>query len=103
MAKAKPRVTSLYWLVLIQWVLAYEWLQSGIGKFRKPDFMAGIAKTLQGFAAKTPHKWYADWLKSADPQLLGNLTRFSEVLVGLALAVGGLALVRPQSPPRLLM
>lgn len=77
-----------YWLVLIQWVIAVEWLLSGVGKFTKPDFMGGIAGTLKAFASKSNYEWYQtimnNWLVP-NAELIGNVVRVSEVAIGLAL------------------
>lgn len=96
---------SVLWLVLIQWVLAFEWIQSGWGKFASSSFMDGIAKTLGGFAAKTQFGFYSDFLKSTalqNPTLFGNVVRFSEVLAGLAFALGGLWLLKFGNMPKIL-
>ena len=94
--------TSVVWLVLIQWVLAYEWLHSGWGKWSDPAFMAGIGKSLAGFAAKTPYGWYANFLKSTaipNAQVFGNVTRSGELLVGTALLLGGIVLLARKRLP----
>ena len=84
--------TDHYWLVLVQWVIAAEWLLSGVGKFTKPDFMNGIASTLKAFEAKTNFEWYqslmSNWLVP-NAQLIGNVVRVSEVGIALALLVLG--------------
>lgn len=94
---------SVVWLVLIQWVIAYEWLQSGWGKFASSGFMDGIEKTLQGFASKTNFGFYADFLNAfavPNPALFGNVVRFSEMAAGLALAVGGLLVLKFNQLPK---
>lgn len=88
---------SILWLVLIQWVLALEWLLSGWGKFTKPDFMAGIGKTLSTFAGKTTVGWYGGFLDNVvvpNASLFGNLVRCGEILVSLTLIIGGILAVR---------
>lgn len=90
--KSNSSTSPVLWLVLIQWVIAYEWLSSGLGKFIKPDFMKTIGKTLGAFAAKTHFKFYGNFLHSTgvpNAQLFGNLVRYSEIFIGLGLAVGG--------------
>jgi thiosulfate dehydrogenase (quinone) large subunit len=87
---------SFLWVVLIQWVLAYEWLHSGWGKWSSPGFITNISKTLEGFAAKTPYTVYGDFLRGTaipNAELFGNMIRGGEVLVGLALVIGGLLLL----------
>lgn len=94
---------SVIWLVLIQWVMAYEWLQSGWGKFASSGFMDSIGKTLQGFASKTNFGFYADFLNAfavPNPALFGNVVRFSELAAGLALAVGGFLVLRFNQLPK---
>lgn len=85
-------------LAAVQLILAYEWLNSGIGKFTKPEFMAGIDKTLATFANKTNFSWYGDFLGSANAQLFGNITRLSEVLIGLGLLAGIAYLIKRSLP-----
>ncbi len=88
MAKKKLPQLSIYWLLLIQLILGYEWLNSAWEKFTKPEFMDGIEKTIAIFAAKTHYGWYGSFLRSSDAQFFGNLTRFGELLVGLGLVAG---------------
>ena len=91
------RNVSVLWVVLIQWVLALEWLMSGYGKFAKPDFMANIGKTLSTFGSKATNPSYAQFLnQTAVPMasLFGNLTRYGELLGGLALLIGGWLVLR---------
>lgn len=95
MAKNQKPETSIVW---IQLVLAYEWLQSGWGKFAKPDFMAGIDKTLASFSSKTQFDWYGSFLGKGDAQLFGNITRFSEVLIGLGLLLGAPFILKKSLP-----
>ncbi len=93
---------SLTWLVLIQWVLAFEWLHSGWGKWAESGFIDNISKTLQTFAAKTPYTSYGEFLTSIavpNADLFGNLIRLGEMGVGLALAIGGIWLVYKKTIP----
>ena len=72
--------------------MAFEWLKSGLGKFTQPDFMNGVAKTMGMFAAKSPHRWYGDFLQSTvvpNAAYFGNLVRTTELLVGAVLVVAG--------------
>lgn len=87
---------SVLWLVLIQWVLAIEWLHSGWGKWASPGFMNAIGQTLQSFASKNPYSWYVGFLNTTaipNSYLFGNLIRSTEMSVGIIFALGGLALV----------
>ena len=88
--------TSLVWLVLIQWVMAFEWLHSGWGKWTSAGFITNVGKTLDGFAVKTPYTAYGDFLRSTavpNAEIFGNAIRSGEILVGLALLLGGLLLM----------
>lgn len=87
---------SLIWLVLIQWVLAFEWLHSGWGKWASPGFIDNIGKSLEGFASKTPYTSYSTFLTGSivpNAEMFGNLIRTGEIGVGLALALGGVILL----------
>lgn len=93
---------SLTWVVLVQWVLAYEWLHSGWGKFANPGFMTNIEKSLQGFTDKTSYSAYAGFLKSSvipNADLFGNLIRSGEIAVGVALVIAGLILLAKKRLP----
>lgn len=89
---------SMVWLVLIQWVMAVEWLQSGWGKFTDSKFMDGIEKTLGAFSSpKNPNEWYASFLRDTavpNADMFGNLVRTSELLGGLVLLIGGFLVLR---------
>ena len=84
---------SVLWLVLIQFVLAFEWLHSGWGKWAEDGFISNIGKTLGGFADKTPYTAYGDFLRSTaipNAELFGNFIRSGEILVGIALVLSGI-------------
>ncbi|MBI3984064.1 hypothetical protein HY346_02080 [Candidatus Microgenomates bacterium] len=101
MPKPSKLSAELWVFQLIQAVLAYEWLKSAWGKFMAPDFMNGIDKTLSTFASKTPQRWYGDFLGSADATVFGNVTRFSELLVGLGLVFGTVYIWKRLTGPRI--
>ncbi len=93
---------SVVWLVLIQWVLAFEWLHSGWSKWSGPGFIANIGKTLEGFAAKTPYAAYSDFLGSTaipHAQLFGNIIRIGEMASGIAFALSGIILLSQKRLP----
>lgn len=102
MSKNTQLSTELKVLQLIQLVLAYEWLHSAWGKFTAPDFMANIDKTLGAFVAKTPHRWYGQFLSSTDASVFGNICRASELLIGLGLIFGTAYLWQRLSGPKIL-
>jgi thiosulfate dehydrogenase [quinone] large subunit len=88
---------SAVWLVLIQWVIALEWLHANWSKWSGPDFISNINLTLQGFAAKTSYSFYSSFLKSVaipNAELFGNAIRLGELGVGLALIIGGVFLLK---------
>lgn len=90
------------WLVLIQFVLAYEWLHSGWGKWANPGYMDNIGKTLEGFAAKTPYSGYGTFLKNTaltNADLFGNSIRLAEIGVGIAFVLGGIILLSQKRLP----
>ncbi len=93
---------SVVWLVLIQFVLAFEWLHSGWGKWAGPGFMDNIGKTLEGFAAKTPYKAYGAFLTNnavPNADLFGNSIRLGEMGVGIALVLSGIILLTQKRLP----
>jgi uncharacterized membrane protein YphA (DoxX/SURF4 family) len=93
---------SVIWLILIQWVLAYQWLHSGWGKWTQIGFMSNISKSLEGFAAKTSYTIYSGFLKSTaipNAELFGNLIRGGEIAVGIALVLGGILLLKLKHLP----
>jgi uncharacterized membrane protein YphA (DoxX/SURF4 family) len=93
---------SVVWLMLIQFVLAFEWLHSGWGKWAKPGFMDNIGKTLEGFATKTPYKAYGAFLNNTavgNADLFGNSIRIGEIGVGIALALSGIILLTKKRLP----
>lgn len=96
-SKAKALTSVNLYLLLISGVFAFEWLRASYGKFvvepGQPGFIESMPKTLSFFAKDNPYQFYIDFLKNADPSLLGNLTRYSELAVGLALAIAALGLI----------
>jgi thiosulfate dehydrogenase (quinone) large subunit len=93
---------SIVWLILIQGVLALEWLHSSFGKWTDSKFMDGIAKTLEGFAAKSTFPGYPEFLNNVaipNAQLFGQMIRTGEVAVGIALAISGLIIISKKPLP----
>ncbi|MCS6963442.1 hypothetical protein [Thermoflexus sp.] len=85
------------WLLLIQIVLGYEWLSSGLRKLETGgQFVAGLPQTLARFAEKNPYPWMKAFLTgpaTANATLFGNLVPWGEVLAGLGLIAGALYLL----------
>jgi hypothetical protein len=97
---------SITWLLLIQWALAFEWIYSSIPKWTDSKFIDGIAKTLEGFATKTPHVGYGNFLTGVaipNAELFGNLIRSGELAVGLGLAISGLFFLIAKRMPALVL
>lgn len=86
-------------LVIIQAVIAYEWLSSGWGKVWGPEFVNGMAKTLERFASQNPFAWYKDFLATyVAPNAIafGQVIEWSEIFVGLVLFVAAGCLLYPK-------
>jgi hypothetical protein len=84
---------SILWLVLIQWVMAFEWLHSAGGKWLNAGFISNIDKSLAGYADKTPYPQYAQFLTDyavPNARVFGEMIRIGEYMVGIALVLGGL-------------
>jgi len=89
--RGKPSV-SLIGLLIVQMIIGYEWLLSGIAKFAAGDFASGLADEL---AAKTAEAagWYASFLNGIvvpNGIAFGYLIETAEVLAGIALIIGPL-------------
>lgn len=87
---------SVVWLVLVQFILGFEWLHASWGKWTEVGFMANITKTLTGFATQTTFPVYGDFLRSVaipNAELFGNFIRTGEILVGVAFVLGGILLL----------
>ncbi len=79
-------------LLVLELIIGYEWLISGITKIVRGDFPSGLAGEL---ADKLPDAaaWYAGFLKGIaipNASAFGYVIEIAEVLVGLALIVGPL-------------
>ncbi len=88
---------SVIWIVLVQWVLAYEWLHAGYGKWTSPAFMNSIGGTLVNFAENSKFEWYTNFLRTSlipNAELAGNIIRSSELLIAIAFILGGALLLR---------
>lgn len=97
--------TSIIWLILVQWSLAYQWLHAGWEKWIHPDFMQGIGGTLSRFAESASVSWYANFLTTVaapNATLVGNLVRGGEIAVGIALALGGILMLSTRTHRKLI-
>ena len=83
---------GLVGLLIVQMIIGYEWVISGIAKFASGNFPSGLADQLTD-AAKSAAGWYAGFLTGlVIPNAIpfGYVIEASEVLVGIALIVGPL-------------
>lgn len=86
--------TSALWLILIQWVIALMWLKSAIKKFTEPHFMQNIGETVNAMVSNTSFEFYGDIMDSVEATVWGNLTRYSELVVGLVILLAGWHLIK---------
>jgi uncharacterized membrane protein YphA (DoxX/SURF4 family) len=87
--RGKPGL-SMVGLLLVQMIVGYEWLVSGVAKFERGGFPAGLAKELVEKSADAP-AWYGSFLKAAvipHGVAFGYLIETSEILAGVALMMG---------------
>src|SRR6266536_1038851 len=79
-------------LLVIQLIIGYEWLFSGIAKIARGDFPAGLGDDLAEMSAGAA-SWYAAFLNSIvipNAVAFGYIIEITEVLAGLALMIGSL-------------
>ena len=77
-------------LLLVEMIIGYEWLVSGVAKFVRGAFPSGLSGELLQKSADAP-PWYTGFLKSSVipyAGVFGYLIEISEVLAGVALIVG---------------
>jgi uncharacterized membrane protein YphA (DoxX/SURF4 family) len=89
--RQKPTLSMIGFLV-VQLVIGYEWFMSGLVKFVRGDFPAGLPDELLAKTAGASD-WYAAFLNSvAVPfgQPFGYVIETAEILAGVALIVGPL-------------
>lgn len=87
--RGKPSV-SMVGLLLVEMIVGYEWLVSGVTKFVRGGFPSGLADELLEKSVGAP-AWYSSLMKSAfipNAEVFGYLIEVAEVLAGLALLVG---------------
>ena len=89
--RGKPSL-SMIGLLIVQMIIGYEWLLSGIAKFARGDFVSGLAEDLTDTAANAAG-WYAGFLNAVvmpNAMFFGYIIETAEVLIGIALIVGPL-------------
>jgi hypothetical protein len=89
--RGKPSLTNMG-LLVVEMIIGYEWFISGLVKFVRGDFPAGLAKEL---LKKLPEMvpWYGGFIKSAiipNAQLFGYAIEAAELLAGIVLIAGPL-------------
>jgi len=81
-------------LVLVQVVIGYEWLVSGLTKIVHGDFPAGLAAELEDMSKAAP-AWYRSFLDGAGiphAAAFGYAIEISELAIGIVLLVAVLRL-----------
>lgn len=89
--RGKPSL-PLIGLLAVTIVIGYEWLVSGLAKFVRGGFPAGLADELREKSEGTVG-WYASFLADTaipNAKLFGYLIETSEILAGVALIAGPL-------------
>jgi hypothetical protein len=89
--RGKPSLPLVGFLVVTM-VIGYEWFISGLVKFVRGGFPAGLADELREKSEGTA-AWYASFLESTaipNGKLLGYVIETSELLAGVALIAGPL-------------
>ena len=89
--RGKPSL-SMIGLLVVELVIGYEWLISGLDKFVRGDFPAGLADELLKMSVGTSG-WYGGFLKRAvipNARIFGDAIETSELLAGVALIAGPL-------------
>jgi thiosulfate dehydrogenase [quinone] large subunit len=86
---------------LVQLVLAYEWLVSGLNKLLNATFTVQLASTLHQNMNGNPYGWYVSFLRQIVlpyASLFGVLTELGELSIGVTLLVSAVIwLRRPHS------
>jgi hypothetical protein len=88
------------WLIVMQLVLAHQWLVSGVNKLLDPHFGTQLVPVLRGSTQGNPYGWYATFLRVVvlpNHALFALAVQVMEPAIGLALLLGaGLWVVRPR-------
>ena len=83
-------VLSMIGLLVVEMIIGYEWLISGLVKVVRGDFPAGLAATLLEKLPKVP-AWYASFLGAVvipNATAFGYAIEIAELLAGVVLLVG---------------
>ena len=96
----RETTTAQIGMAVIEALLAYEWLLSGLNKCLATDYLQGLSASLASMTPGNPNSWYVAFLRHvAMPHctIFGCLVLAGELLVAAALLIGaGLWLVRPE-------
>ena len=87
--RGKPSL-SMIGLLVVEMIIGYEWLVSGVAKFVRGGFPSGLADELLEKSVGAP-AWYGSLIKSIFipyAEVFGYLIEITEVLAGVALIVG---------------
>ena len=87
--RGKPGL-SMIGLLLVEMIIGYEWLVSGVAKVVRGGFPSGLANELLEKSVGAP-AWYGSLMKGAFipyAEVFGYLIEITEVLAGVALLVG---------------
>jgi hypothetical protein len=90
-ARVRPCL-SMVGLLVVEMVIGYEWLMSGLVKLVHGDFPTGLAAVLLEKLPKVP-AWYASFLRAVvipNAASVGYAIEIAELLAGLVLLVGPL-------------
>lgn len=93
---APAQRTASLGLAAVYLLFAYEWLISGVNKLMNAGFQSGLAERLKEMSADNPNHWYVRLLtRFAMPhaEALAVLIQWSELAVGLGLALGAVRLL----------
>ena len=83
-------VLSMIGLLIVEMIIGYEWLISGLVKLIRGDFPSGLAATLLEKLPKIP-AWYGSFLSRAvipNATYFGYAIEIAELLAGVVLLVG---------------
>ncbi len=78
--------------LVVEMIIGYEWLISGLTKFVRGDFPSGLAAEMQDKVGDAV-SWYAGFLNAIvipNAAIFGYVIETAEILVGVALLVGPL-------------